>query len=157
MAAKPAPATPATPVKPPAPLVKVVEGDQVKPMRGAGAVIAKDEIEQMHVMPRRIDVEKEQRGAAGHTGSREHLLPAHVARAGERERDDAEAGRIGGTVAQVFERLDDGRDVVAPHHAIGDARELASQIIQTKPKSGGVIPQTRGAPGADCPSASYFP
>src|SRR5437660_1501967 len=42
VAAKPAPATPATPVKPPAPLVKVVEGDQVKPMRGAGAVIAKN-------------------------------------------------------------------------------------------------------------------
>ena len=56
---------------------------------------------------RRVDIEKQQRGGAGHARGAENFLAADVPLAGQRDRGDAEAGRIGGGIARILEGIDD--------------------------------------------------
>src|SRR5262249_32000789 len=74
-------------------------------------------------LARLIDVEKEQRSGAGDAGGGEHLLAADVMIAGERDRDDAEAGCTGNPVARTFDAGDYRRNMIAPDGTIGEARD----------------------------------
>ena len=56
-------------------------------------------------------------------GGGEHLFPADILVAGDRDRHDAEADRIGGLVADILQAVDDRRDVVALDDAVAQAGE----------------------------------
>src|SRR5262249_58011013 len=76
----------------------------------------------LETLARLIDVEKEQRRGAGDAGGGEHLLAADVMIAGERDRDDAEAGCTGNPLARTFDAGDYAPNMIAPDGTIGDAR-----------------------------------
>src|SRR5262249_41724872 len=77
----------------------------------------------LEALARLIDVEKEQRSGAADAGGGEPLLAADVMIAGERDRDDAEAGCTGDAVARTFDAGDYARNVIAPDGTIGEARD----------------------------------
>ena len=72
-------------------------------------------------LARVLDVQEQQRGGAGDARGGEHLIAAEMVIADERERDDAEARRIGEAVARVPERGDQGCNMLALDGAVGQA------------------------------------
>ena len=70
-----------------------------------------------------VDIEEQQRGAHSHSGGGEDLLLGELPVAAERDRGDAEAGRIAGGVACVLERIDDRRDMVALESPVAGAHQ----------------------------------
>src|SRR5262249_53241376 len=77
----------------------------------------------LEALARLINVEKEQRSGAGDASGSEHLLPADVMIAGERDRHDVEARCTGNPVARILDATDYPRNMIAFDDAIGEARE----------------------------------
>ncbi len=68
-------------------------------------------------------IEKQQRGAAGHSGKAQDVLAADFMLAGERDLGNAEAGAVGSSIADVLHLRGDRRRMAAFDHAVIGAGE----------------------------------
>src|SRR5262249_28449183 len=72
---------------------------------------------------RPLDIEEDERAAAGDSGDGEHLLAADMDIASELHRGDAESSRVANLIARILEGGDDRGQVVAHDYAVRDAGE----------------------------------
>ena len=69
---------------------------------------------------RRLGIEEQKRGVAGHAGDGQHLFAADFFRAGQRDGGNAETGGVGRLVAGILQPIDDVGDMAAGDGAVAE-------------------------------------